>query len=119
MEYVLTGFSQDKNVRRFAFEGVGDDRRRTEFAVVVDISLIRKYAISLQELPLLCLHLLQGQAAAGRAQQLTFTEADMVAHADRRTAALLAVGERKRHRKPPSHRLGTTWRSPRPVPPGT
>ena len=117
MEYVLTGFNQDKNVRRFVFEGIGDDRRLTEFTVVVDISLIRRYAISLQELPLLCLRLLEEQAAVGQAQQLTFTEADMVGYANRRTAAQLAVEERKMHRKPPSHRGGAAWRSPRQVPP--
>jgi hypothetical protein len=119
MEYVLTGFSQDKNIRWFAFDGISDERRRLKFMVGVDISLIRKYAISLQELPLLCLHLLEGQAAAGRAQQLTFTEADMAAYADRRTAAQLALEERKMHRKPPSNRVGVAWRSQRPVPPGT
>jgi hypothetical protein len=75
--------------------------------VGVDIPLIRKYAISLQELPSLCLHLfLEGQTAAGRAQQLTFTEAAMAAYADRRTAAQLALEERKMHRNPPPRGSG-------------
>jgi hypothetical protein len=116
MEYVLTGFNQDKNIRRFAFDGIGDDRRRTMFTVGVDISLIRKYEISLQELPLLCRHLLQGQTGgAEETHILTFTEANMVDHANRRAAAQHAAEQRKVHRKPPSTRLGEAWRSPRPL----
>jgi len=115
MEYVLTGFNQDKNIRRFAFDGISDDRRRTAFTVGVDISLIRKYEISLQELPLLCRHLLQGQTDGEQARMLMFSEADMVDHANRRAAAQHAAEQRKVHRKPPSNRLGEAWRSPRPL----
>jgi hypothetical protein len=110
MEYVLTGFKQDENIRLFAFDGIDGVRTRARFTVGVDISLIRKYAISLQELPLLCRHLLEGQAAAGPDRKFTFTEADMVGFADRRAAAQQAAEERRAHRKPPSHRVGEAWR---------
>ena len=117
MEYVLTGFKQDENIRLFAFDGIDNVRARTRFTVGVDISLIRKYAISLQELPLLCRHLLEGHAETGPDRKLTFTEADMVGFADRRAAAQQAAEERKVHRKPPSHRVGEAWRHSSPFGP--
>jgi hypothetical protein len=110
MEYVLTGFKQSHNIRLFAFDGLSGDRgSRTRFTVGVDITLIRKYDISLQELPLLCRHLLE-QQATDTGQTLTFTEADMVGHADRRAAAQQVLEQRKAHRKPPSNRVGEAWR---------
>jgi hypothetical protein len=109
-EYVLTGFKHDQNIRLFAFDGIDDVYVRTRFTVGVDISLIRKYAISIQELPLLCRHVLEGQAGAGPDRKFMFTEADMVGFADRRAAAQQAAAERKVHRKPPSQRVGEAWR---------
>ena len=38
MEFVLTGFRQDANVRRFAFQRVAGDHSRTEFTVSADMS---------------------------------------------------------------------------------
>ena len=110
MEYVLTGFEQNQNIRLYAFDGIDGVRTRTRFTVSVDISLIRKYAISLQELPLLCRHLLEGQAAASPDRKFTYSEADMVGFTNRRAAAQQAAEERKVHRKPPSSRVGEAWR---------
>jgi hypothetical protein len=111
MEYVLTGFKQNLNIRLFAFDGLSDDRsNRTRFTVGVDISLIRKYDISLQELPLLCRHLLEEQTTTGTGRTLTFTEAHMVGHADRRAADQQALEQRRVHRKAPSNRVGEAWR---------
>lgn len=115
IEYVLTGFNQEHNIRRFAFDGIDGDRTRTKFTVAVDVSLIRKYAISIQELPLLCRHLLEVQAAATPNRTITFTEADMIGHADRRAAAELAAEQRKIHRKFPTNRAGETWRRSSPL----
>ena len=111
MEYVLTGFEQNQNIRLFAFDGIDDVYVRTRFTVGVDISLIRKYAISLQELPLLCRDLLEGQAAASPDRKFTYSEADMVGFTNRRAAAQQAAAEeRKVHRKPPSSRVSEAWR---------
>ena len=65
MEFVLTGFRQDANVRRFAFQRVAGDHSRTEFTVSADMSLLVKHKIPLQELPLLCRALLEDQQQAG------------------------------------------------------
>jgi hypothetical protein len=110
MEYVLTGFSQDENIRLFAFDRVDGARNRKKFTVRVDVSLIHKYAISLQELPLLCRNLLDEEALDGVNRQLTFTEQDMAGCADRCTAAQKALEQRKVHRKSRSNRVGEAWR---------
>src|SRR6516162_8171425 len=102
MEYVLTSFHHESNIRKFLFDGIDADRRRTPFTVCVDLGMIRKYEISLQELPLLCRYLLEGQAVAAQIRILTFTEADMKGHADRRATALRAAEERRAHRKHPA-----------------
>lgn len=101
MDYVLTSFHHESNVRKFLFDGIDADRKRTPFTVCVDLGMIRKYEISLQELPLLCRHLLEGQPVDAQIRALTFTEADMRDHADRRAAALRAAEERKARRKSP------------------
>jgi hypothetical protein len=116
MEYVLTGFQQDNNIRRYAFLGIAGDRTRTEFTVNVDLTLIRRYEISVQELPLLCRHLLEGQIVEPH-RNVTFTEDDMRGHANIRAADKLAAEQKKVHRRPPSGRVGEAWRSPKPSEP--
>jgi len=119
MEFVLTGFRQDNNIRRYAFQGIAADRKRTEFTVGVDLSLVRKYQIPLQELPLLCCHFLTGRAGAEQTQALTFTEEDMLGYANRRAAAQNAAElKRKAYRRPPSSRIGQAWRSMTATAPG-
>ena len=58
MQFVLAGFTPDTGFRIFKFEGIGDDRSRTEFTVRADLALSRKYGIQMQDLPLLCRGLL-------------------------------------------------------------
>ena len=95
MEYVLTSFQHESNIRMFSFDGIDVDHKRTPFTVCVDVGLIRKYEIPLQELPLLCRNLLEKQVTDPQIRALTFTEADMQGHADRRAMALRAAEERK------------------------
>jgi hypothetical protein len=99
MEYVLTGVEQTNNIRSYAFAEVDSDSRRASFTVAVDISLLRKYAIPLQELPLLCRHFLQAQRGAGSDQNLTYGEAEMAQYASRRADADRAMEARKAQRK--------------------
>src|SRR5262249_11519993 len=99
MDYFLNSFHHESNIRTFLFDGIDADRRRTPFTVCADLGMIRKYEISLQELPLLCRYLLEGQAADTPLRALTFTEADMLAHAGRRAVALSAAKERRGRRK--------------------
>ena len=113
MEFVFNGFRQDNNVRHYAFERVGSDSARTRFLVDADLGLIRKYDITVQELPLLCRRLLERRPEGEPAQTITFTEEDMRAHASTCAAARLeAAQKRKPHRRPASHLLGQAWRAP-------
>ncbi len=99
MQFTLTGFTQESGCRVFAYDGVGEDRVRIKFTVSADLALSRKYGIRLQELPLMCLEILERSSAmeamdeAGGAdpvvtlRTLSFTEAAMIRYADEIVAA--------------------------------
>jgi len=85
MKFVLAGFRQTENVRLYSFQGIGDDRRtRTEFSVGVDLSLLHKHGIPLQEAPLMCSLLLTSRAGNEQIRSFTFPEDDIRAHAEQR-----------------------------------
>ena len=112
MDFVLTGFRQDSNVRRYAFQAIAADHTRKEITVEADLGLIRKHRIPLQELPLLCRRLLEGHAATTRSNALMFTEKEMLGYVADRAAAQAAAELKKRaHRMPSSSRVGHAWRS--------
>lgn len=101
MQFSLTGFSQSANVRTYRFEGRLPGEERRSLTVGVDIALARHYAISLQELPLLCLDLLEEGMLASDAGKLMFSEEQMQALADRREAAKrVAAMKHKAPRRP-------------------
>ena len=112
MQYIITGFTHEMGFRVFAFQGIGEDRVRTEYKVRADLALIHRYGIRVQELPLLCRGILEGRNEDEDQQTFTYTESDM-----RRNAELCAVRaadaqNRKPPRKPPSDNVGATWRGP-------
>jgi hypothetical protein len=109
MEFVLTGFSQEINVRRYTFDAIGADRSRKQVSVGADLGLIRQYKIPLQELPLLCRRLLEGNLDA---KTLMFTEKDMVGYANDRAAAQEVADQKRRaHRMAASAKVGQAWRT--------
>lgn len=113
MQFILTGFIPDTGFRVFSFQGIGADRTRTDFTVRTDLSLIRKYGIRVQELPLLCRGLLERRDEAEQERILTFTEDEMRMHATSRAADQDAAQKRKSMRKPPRPQAGAGA----PVPP--
>src|SRR5690606_11447698 len=98
--------------RVFEFEGIGQDRVRTEYKVRADLALIHKYGIRVQELPLLCRGILEGRKEDEAQQTFTYTESDMRRNAE--LCALRAADSQKRKapRKPPSANVGVAWRGP-------
>jgi hypothetical protein len=111
MQFSLTGFSQSASVRLYGFQGVTTDGMRQEFTVGVDLNLARQYAISLQELPLLCRKLLEGQPAMGEVYSLTFSEQEMLGIAERRAEAQREAEQKSENRRrPPSSKVGQAWR---------
>jgi hypothetical protein len=112
MRYVLTGFTHDMGFRVFAFDGVADDRARSEYRVRTDLALTRRYGIRMQELPLLCRGILE-RRVEDEEHAFTYSEADMRLHADV-CAARDAEAKKKKaaFRKPPSENVGAAWRRP-------
>ena len=90
MKFVLTGFRQSGNIRHYSFQGVGDDRRtRTQLGVAVDLTLLHKLRLPLQELPLLCCLFLAARVdneppghSIPIGRDFVFCEADILAYAE-------------------------------------
>jgi len=112
VRFTLTGFNQKAGVRLYAFEGIADGIR-TSFTVGVDLALIPRFGIHIQELPLLCRELLERQAEGREERTLTFTEEEMRVHAHNRELAREAADrKRKAVRRPSSDNVGVAWRTP-------
>lgn len=111
MTFTLTGFKEGNGTRRFAFQCVAADRSRTAITVDADVSLARKHDIRLQELPLICLRLLESLEGEVPVSPITLTEDHMTAI---QTAARTAA-EKKPHKAPrrPSPETGQAWRTGR------
>ena len=117
MQYILTGFTHDMGFRVFAFEGIGEDRARTEYSVKADLSLIRRYGIRVQELPLLCRGVVERREESQEQRAFTYTEADMCLYASACTARNEAALKKKwAARRPPNENTGAAWRGPGPGP---
>jgi len=101
LEYVLTNFQQQLNIRRFFFKGTNAARERLEFIVGVDLVSARKHGIAVQELPLLCLRFLEQRTDDLQPRGVTFTEAQMVDFAAQRDAEKKrSESKRRGHFKP-------------------
>jgi hypothetical protein len=95
MVFALMGFTNELSLRRFTFELVGSGPPRTTVVVVADMALVRKYEIPLQELPLLCVRLLESWTADADSTAV-LSEKEMIEHANRRREAK-TLAEQKRH----------------------
>jgi hypothetical protein len=113
LEFILTGFHQDANMRHYAFQGISSDRSRSEYVVGADLQLIRKYQIAVQELPLLCRRLLEEHMTNDPQANVCFTEEDMQTFAKNRAEAKAEAAHRKKlPRRPPANNSGRAWRAP-------
>lgn len=111
--FILEGFVPDREFRLFNFQAVEtrpseNGGERTAFTVRTDLSLIRRYGIHVQELPLLCRELLERLAVSNDERHLTLTEQDMRVHQAERLA--IEATTRKKHKRPPPESAGNTWR---------
>lgn len=113
MQFILKGFTQDREFRVFAFEGIAADRVRSQFTVRADLALTRRYGIRLQELPLMCRGVLELREEGEQENAMTFGEAAMQLHASNCIAVRsLAAQKKKQYRKPVPETadVGTAWR---------
>ncbi len=109
LHFLITGFTQTAGVRTYAFES-RTKAEQVNYTVEVNLALISRYGIRIQDLPLLCRELLQ-QAKSGEAGALVLTEQRMCSHAEK----LALAREEARRRKKPSRRLAnaqTEWPAP-------
>lgn len=86
MEYVLTRFQQQLNIRRFYFTGTNQVRERMEFIVGVDLSAARKFSIPVQDLPMLCLRHLEARVSDAQPRGITLGDGHLAAYAAERDA---------------------------------
>jgi hypothetical protein len=110
MLFTFTGFRQANSVRHFAFDCLAANKIRTQVTVCADLALARKHNIMMQDLPLLCLRLLEKRGDDQSPTSLIFTEANMEAV---ETAAASLVAARKQNRRVPAPgSVGQAWRQP-------
>ncbi|HLK51253.1 MAG TPA: hypothetical protein VKT49_24085 [Bryobacteraceae bacterium] len=95
--FKLTGFHEAHGIRCFLYQCQQHDGSTTEFTVEADLGLLRKYGITLQELPLLCRNLLEKQSPGSALTAITFGEELMKEQADQRAAVKHAAELRKKH----------------------
>ena len=110
-QFTLKGFTQVLGRRVFEFEGVTADRTRSLFTVSADLALSRRYAIRLQELPLLCRSFLERCYEGEEQQEFAYTEEEMRLYADGVTAREEAAKLRRSPRRPASQQVGAAWRT--------
>ena len=96
MRFALTDFFQDGVFRVFAFDRVPASEGSGRYWVKADMTLARRYGISLQELPLLCRAALETGVTTGDQHTITYTVTEMMEFADKRAAAA-AARQRKPH----------------------
>lgn len=107
MEYVFNGFRQVDSMRHYAFQGIAADHSRRPFIVATDITLLRKYSIALQDMPLLCRRFLEEREGHDEGRSVMLGEEDMRRYADKKAAALLEIAARKRkHQRVVASRAG-------------
>ena len=110
-QFLLTGFTQAAGIRTYAFEG-RVDASLIGYTVKVDLALIPRYGIRIQDLPLLCRELLQQRVQPDEIRAIVFTEQGMRSHAEQ-LAMVRKEAEhgKKRPRQFASADAETGWRA--------
>lgn len=115
MSFVFRGFQQTNGQRTYTYDGVAADRSRSEFTVLVELAMLRRHKISLQELPLLCRGVLDNEAAlAGEQRAYAFGEVQMCVQ-DAHVAAKAEAAQKRRKivpKRPPAHNPEHAWSQP-------
>lgn len=112
MQFILTGFTQERGFRVFAFEGVAAGQLRVAFTVRADLDLSRRYGIRLQDLPLICRGVLEHRNESEQQHALTFTEDAMRVHASNSAAARNEAAQNRKPPRRPAHANGASWGAP-------
>ncbi len=120
MKLLYMGFAhKTTGTRQYIFQGLIPDGTRKGFFVTTDVALLTKHHIQIQEVPMMCLRLLESAAEAQPQLELfILTEADMLAHVSAKAAikeqATSKRMKRSLDRESPED-LGVSPRSSQPV----
>ena len=105
------GFTQAQNVRSYRFDSVASGSAEQQFVVVVDLALMLKHRIGVQEAPTLCLRKLAADLKAlPEAEAHELRDEDLRAYASSKAAA----AEKKGHKHNFAKRRGAPPGSPNP-----
>jgi len=105
----FAGFSQAQNIRTFRFDAVACGHPIRRFVVTVDLALMLKHNVGVQEAPALCLRKLTADLKASPdSGQHELDNSDLLAYASSRAAAI----ERKRAKHSFTGRRGSPPPSP-------
>jgi len=101
VHYKLLGFSQRGTLRVFSFERIQNSIPPVSFSVSADLSIARRYHLTLQELPGLCSRLLESGAEDQASAALSLSEEEMQKHAlgTAKAAADIAAARALRSRR--------------------
>jgi hypothetical protein len=109
-QFVLKGFQHLKGFRVFAFDAIDSDRKRTQLTVRTDLAMSSRYGIPLQDLPMLCLRVLEQREQIDQ-KDFVFTEEDMCRYANGRALVReQALLRKKPGRRSAASNLGAAWR---------
>jgi hypothetical protein len=114
MKFLYMGFSHETTgVRLYSFEGVASPDSRKGFLVTADIALLTKHCVHIQDVPMMCLRLLESSAETEpQLESLVLTESDMLTHMRAKAAEKTAKKKSKRPFRPASAvALTMAWRS--------
>jgi len=108
MHFVYEGFTHKGDIRSFAFNGIEESKVSTPFSIEIDLILLARYRVAMQDGPSFCLQMLTSASAAGGSSLEKFHRYRVVEEdlrpilVDReRRAAIKAL-------KPPSRRFTRT-----------
>jgi hypothetical protein len=65
MRFAFQGFTQDDNKRCFLFHGIEESNEKRAFRITIELALLMRNHVSLQDGPLFCLQLLTKAYLAG------------------------------------------------------
>lgn len=115
MTFTLAGFAEGGGLRKFVFRCTRADRSHSTVMVRADVSLARKHEIRLQELPLICVRLLESLGEGELVGPITLTEDHMIGIQKAARAAAEKRTWKPAPRRPANANpnVGTGWRAAR------
>jgi hypothetical protein len=121
MNFVYQGFTHKGNIRSFTFQGRDENKFETSFSIHVNLLLLSRYRLAMQDAPAFCLQMLTSAYASSPGKLEQFKQYQLIDEdllplvldrEKRATQKALKAPPRRFGRKPP---IGSHFRpAPRP-----